>query len=138
MKTKAYQIVLALLLFLASSGTSFSAMIDFEGLGLKKGDTIPTIGIASFTASAAVQGDMYAFVSSAGDDTAYFPPFSNTGNSFITNPGGYSSTTTKTIEIFFSLILCMALVFMLPILILGVTRMWSSLLQRLSTVPTIN
>jgi hypothetical protein len=102
-KTKYYQIVLALLLSIASSGTAFAALVNFEGLGLNSGDAVPSIGIASFTASAAVQGDMYAFVSYAGNDTAYSPPFSNAGNTFITNPGGYSSTTTKTIEIFFSL-----------------------------------
>jgi hypothetical protein len=49
MKTKGYQIVLSFLLFFASSGTGFAALVDFEGLGLKNGDSIPSIGVVSFT-----------------------------------------------------------------------------------------
>jgi hypothetical protein len=90
MMTKAYQIVLALLLFFASSGTGFPFTVNFEGLGLNSGDSVPTIGVASFTASAARQGDGYAFVSSAGNGTGLSPPFNSKGNTFITNPGGLS------------------------------------------------
>ena len=103
MKTKAYQIVLAFLLFFASSGTAFAALVNFEGLDLNNGDLVPTIGVASFTASAARQGTEYAFVSKrAGDGTGLLPPFNAAGNNFITNPGGLGSSLTKTIEIFFS------------------------------------
>jgi hypothetical protein len=102
MKTKGYQIVLALLLSIVSSGPGFAALVDFEGLGLKNGDSIPLIGVASFTASAARQGTEYAFVSSAGAGTGVSSPFNSLGNTFITNPGGLGSSLTKTIEISFS------------------------------------
>jgi hypothetical protein len=45
-----------------------------------------------------VKGDNYGFVYY----TAGGPPFNIEGNTFITNPGGYASSTTKTIEIVFS------------------------------------
>ena len=102
MKTKGYQIVLALLFSIASSGTAFAALVNFEGLGLNSGYAVPSIGIASFTASAAREGDGYAFISSAGLGKGLSPPFNSTGNTFITSPGGLESSLTKTIEISFS------------------------------------
>ena len=103
MKTNFYQLVLAILLIFVSSETGLSIVVDFEGLGLISGDPVPSIGVASFTASAARQGSAYAFISNAGNGTGWLPPFNAVGNTFITNPGGLGAQwNMKTIEISFN------------------------------------
>jgi hypothetical protein len=103
MKTRCWKVVLLVFLFLSYSTTASAVLIDFERLGLTVGSSVPSIGIASFNASADVQGSGYAFVSSAGSSTGWLSPFNASGNTFITNPGGLgASWTMKTIEISFS------------------------------------
>lgn len=79
-------------------------MINFEGLGLSDGDPVPDIGVAQFDVHAAKQGGgLFAFVSSAGNDTGNSAPFNTPENTFITNIGGLSAGDfVKTITVNFS------------------------------------
>lgn len=78
--------------------------IDFEGLGLAEGTPVPTIDGVSFEAASVIQGgDKFAFGSSVGNDTGIDTPFSNSGNVFITNLGGFRTPeTVKTLRARFS------------------------------------
>jgi hypothetical protein len=105
MKSKSLELrVVLFLFFLFACSTSASAtLVDFEGLGLESGSPVPDIGIASFTARAAVYGTPYAFFSSGGANVANSAPFNQPGNTLITNVGGVQQgVSTTTLEIFFS------------------------------------
>ena len=102
MKTRCLKVALFLFLFFTYSTTASAVLIDFEGLGLTVGGSVPSIGIASFNARADVQGSGYAFVASGGS-TGNSGSFSIPENTFITNVGGVGSNeSVKTLEIFFS------------------------------------
>ena len=68
-------------------------LIDFEGLGLSEGTSVPEMAGVMFEAAVAVQGaPEYAFgVGGSIYDTGNAPPFSNSENIFITNQGGFAS-----------------------------------------------
>ena len=82
-----------LMLTMWSIGQVQADLIDFEGIVQPEGSSVPVIEGVIFNASVAVQGSPeFAFGVVGGvADTGYSAPFSNSGNIFITNPGGYAS-----------------------------------------------
>jgi len=101
MKTRCLKITLFLLLFFTYSTTASATLIDFEGLGLTSETPVPSIGIASFNATVAVQGISPAFGSDAGISTGNSGSFSMPGNTFIYTGSGFNEPV-KTVEIFFA------------------------------------
>jgi hypothetical protein len=97
-------VLCVVVLILGVTESANATLIDFEGLSLAEGASLPTIGIATFSASIAIEGaPIYAFGGLAGADNGDGFPFNTTGNVFITNPGGFaSSETVKTLTIDFS------------------------------------
>jgi hypothetical protein len=102
---KGFKIFKFLLIGLLICHSAASAeLITFEELGLTDGQSLSVvnpIGVATFYANASIQGSGYAFIGDYGSGTGDISPFSETGNTFITNPGGLGGTD-KTITIDFS------------------------------------
>lgn len=100
-----YFVANALTLLLLVSPGFAQVIIDFEGLGLSQEDPVGSIGIVTFDAEIAVQGDPLFAFGNVGHpyDTANALPFSSAGNTFITNVDGVDlEQTVKTITVEFS------------------------------------
>ncbi|MFO0948568.1 MAG: hypothetical protein U1D30_22030 [Planctomycetota bacterium] len=93
----------AFMVLLALGRSAAADFIDFDGLSLAEGDSVPVIDGVTFNAAIAIPGgSAYAFFSPFGADTV--DPTSAFQGAFITNNGGFSSPeTVKTIEITFAM-----------------------------------